>query len=168
MWVQDSLRAKVSVATRENNNPLAQRMLASLLITAAKIGGEKTMRSFASIRFARFVAVMMVLCAPLARAQDPVKIDPAHYKVELENDRVRVIHVTVEPNGKLEVNELNDAVIVPLRDYESTLKMANGETKLERVAGKPGWVPAGRREVEAGSRGVDALLIEIKHGAAPK
>jgi translation initiation factor IF-1 len=111
---------------------------------------------------------MMVLCAPLARAQDPAKIDPAHYKVELENDRVRVLHVTVEANGKLEVNELGDAVVVPLRDYESTLKTANGETKLERVSGKPAWVPAGRREVEAGSRGVDALLIEIKHGAGPK
>jgi hypothetical protein len=111
---------------------------------------------------------MMMLCAPLARAQDPVKIDPAHYKLELENDRVRVIHITVEPNGKLEVNELGDAVVVPLRDYESTLKMANGPTKVERVAGKPAWVPAGRREVEAGARGVDALLIEIKPAAAPK
>jgi hypothetical protein len=125
------------------------------------------MKSFASGsgQFAGLVAVMMVLCAAPARAQDPVKTDPAHYKLELENDRVRVIHITVEPNGKLEVNELGDAVVVPLRDYESTLKMANGPTKVERVAGKPAWVPAGRREVEAGSRGVDALLIEIKPAA---
>ena len=125
------------------------------------------MKSFASVRFAGLVAVVMVLCASPARAQDPAKTDPAHYKVELENDRVRVLHITVEPNGKLEVNELENAVVVPLRDYESTLKMANGPTKVERVAGKPAWGPAGRREVEAGSRGVDALLIEIKP-AAPK
>jgi hypothetical protein len=124
------------------------------------------MKSFASIKFAGLVAVTVVLCASSARAQDPVKIDPAHYKVELENDRVRVLHVTVEPKGKLEVNELGDAVIVPLRDYESTLKTANGETKVERVAGKPAWVHAGRREVEAGSKGVDALLIEIKPAAS--
>jgi beta-alanine degradation protein BauB len=125
------------------------------------------MKSFASGsgQFAGLIAVMMVLCASPARAQDPVKTDPAHYKLELENDRVRVIHITVEPNGKLEVNELGDAVVVPLRDYESTLKMANGPTKVERVAGKPAWVPAGRREVEAGARGVDALLIEIKPAA---
>ena len=120
------------------------------------------MKSFASVRFAGLVTVMMVLGASPARAQDPAKIDPAHYKVELENARVRVLHITVEPNAKLEVNELEDAVVVPLRDYESTLKMANGPTKVERVAGKPAWVPAGRREVEAGTKGVDALLIEIK------
>lgn len=128
------------------------------------------MKSFASGSglFAGFVAVMMVLCTLPARAQDPVKIDPAHYKVELENARVRVLHVTVEPNGKLEVNELGDAIVVPLRDYESTLKTANGPTKVERVAGKPRMGVAGRREVEAGSRGVDPLLIEIKPAAAPK
>jgi len=125
------------------------------------------MKSFASAsrQFAGLIAVMMVLCAAPARAQDPAKIDPAHYKVELENERVRVLHVSVEPNGKLEVNELGDAVIVPLRDYESTLKTANGETKVERVMGKPAWVTAGRREVEAGARGVDALLIELKPAA---
>ena len=127
------------------------------------------MRSFASARFAGFVAVMMVLCATLARAQDPAKTDPAHFKVALENDRVRVLHVTVAPNTKIELHELDDAVVVPLSNYESTLKTASGQTtKLERVAGKPGWVPAGGREFEAGAKGVDALLIEIKHGAAPK
>ena len=125
------------------------------------------MKSFASGsgRFAGLIAVMMVLFVSPARAQDPVKTDPAHYKLELENDRVRILHVSVEPNGKLEVNELGDAVIVPLRDYESTLKTASGETKVERVLGKPAWVTAGRREVEAGARGVDALLIELKPAA---
>jgi hypothetical protein len=125
------------------------------------------MKSFASAsrQLAGLIAVVMVLYAAAARAQDPAKIDPAHYKVELENDRVRILHVSVEPNGKLEVNELGDAVVVPLRDYESTLKTANGETKVERVMGKPAWVTAGRREVEAGARGVDALLIELKPAA---
>ena len=123
------------------------------------------MKSFQFVRFAGLVAIMMMLFVSSARAQDPLKIDPAHYKLELENDRVRILHVTVEPNGKLEVNELGDAVIVPLRDYESTLKTASGETKVERVLGKPAWVTAGRREVEAGARGVDALLIELKPAA---
>ncbi len=37
-----------------------------------------------------------------------------------------------------------------------------------KPAGKPGWVPAGGREFETGSKGVDAILIEIKRVAAPK
>ena len=126
------------------------------------------MKSFASGRFAGFVAVL-VLCATAARAQDPAKTDPAHFKVELENDRARVLHVTVEPSTKIELQELDDAVVVPLSDYASTLKTANGQTtKLERIAGQPAWVPAGGREFEAGSKGVNALLIEIKRAPATK
>ena len=121
------------------------------------------MKAFASI--AGFVA-LITLCAPAARAQDPAKTDPAHFKVELENDRARVLHVTVPANTKVEFHELDDAVVVPLTDYESTLKK-NGQTiKVERVTGKAAWVPAGGREIETGAKGVDALLIEIKH--APK
>jgi hypothetical protein len=51
------------------------------------------MKSFASI--AGFVAVI-ALCAAAARAQDPAKTDPAHFKVELENDRVRVLRLRID------------------------------------------------------------------------
>ena len=121
------------------------------------------MKPFASI--AGFVA-LIALCAPVARAQDPAKTDPAHFKVELDNDRVRVLHVTVAPNSKVDLHDLDDAVVVPLADYESTLKKDGQATKVERVTGKAAWVPAGGREIEVGAKGVDALLIEIKH--APK
>jgi len=78
------------------------------------------MRSFASVRFAGFVAIMMVLCASPARAQDPAKTDPAHFKVELENDRVRVLHVTVAPNTKIELHELDDAVNILTGAYQNS------------------------------------------------
>src|ERR1035437_7962561 len=126
---------------------------------------EETMKSFASI--AGFVAVM-ALCAAAARAQDPATTDPAHFKVELENDRARVLHVTVEPNTKIELHELDDAVVVPLSDYESTLKTAHGQTtKVDRTAGKPGWVPAGGREFEAGSCIQDWQNIRQPEAAQP-
>jgi beta-alanine degradation protein BauB len=112
-------------------------------------------------------AAVMALCAASARTQDPAKTDPTHFKVVLENDRTRVLHVTVAPNTKVEVHELDDAVVVPLANYESNLKTADGKTTtVERVTGKPEWLPGGAREFEAGSKGVDALLIEIKR--APK
>ncbi len=111
---------------------------------------------------------MMLAAAPL-HAQDPTATDPKHYKLELENDHARVLHVTVEPNGKVELHELNGAVVVPLIDYESTLKTADGKSVLvERKIGKAAWVPAGGREIEAGPKGVEALLIEIKSATPAK
>src|SRR2546422_2308742 len=35
-----------------------------------------------------------------AGAPDAVKVDPKHYKVELENDRVRVVRITYGPHEK--------------------------------------------------------------------
>jgi hypothetical protein len=119
------------------------------------------MRTFASIAGA---VAMIALCAAPCGAQDPATTDPAHFKVELNNDRVRVLHVTVEPNTKVDVHEIGDAVVVPLTDYESTLKRSDGHViVVERKTGKPAWVKGGVREVEAGAKGVDALLIEVKH-----
>jgi hypothetical protein len=110
------------------------------------------------------VVAMVLLCAAPCSAQDPATTDPAHFKVELNNDRVRVLHVTVEPNTKVELHEVGDALVVPLKDYESTLKWPDGQVStVERKTGKAVWVGRGAREIEAGARGVDALLIEIKH-----
>lgn len=118
------------------------------------------MKSLASI--AAFVAVL-ALAASAVHAQDPVVSDPTHYKLELENDHARVLHVTVEPNGKIELHELNGAIVVPLTDYQSTLKTPDGKSEIvERKTGKAAWLPGGRREFEAGAKGVDALLVEIK------
>jgi hypothetical protein len=105
-------------------------------------------------------------CALAAMAQDPAKTDPAHFAMELDNDHVRVLHVTVPAHTKVQVHELAGAVVVPLADYESTLKRANGETTtVERKTGKAAWLAAGAREFESGDHGVNALLIEIKPNA---
>ena len=42
------------------------------------------------------VAGSLALCAYVgpAMAQDPVKVDAKHYKVEFENDQVRVLRIS--------------------------------------------------------------------------
>lgn len=37
---------------------------------------------------------------PRPIAADPVQVDPKHYKVELENDQVRVLRITYGPREK--------------------------------------------------------------------
>jgi len=37
---------------------------------------------------------------PQPASADPVKVDPKHYKVEMENDRVRVLRITYGPQEK--------------------------------------------------------------------
>jgi hypothetical protein len=41
-----------------------------------------------------------VLVTVVARAQDPAKVDPQHYKVLLDNEYVRIIDVRQQPGDK--------------------------------------------------------------------
>jgi len=123
-----------------------------------------------SIRWALtavFVALIALGAAPV-HAQDSAAALPRHYQLELENEQVRVLHIKVQPNGKVDVHELNGAVVVPLIDYESTLKAGGKSVIVERKMGKAAWLPGGRREIEAGAKGVDALVIEIKSAPPAK
>jgi hypothetical protein len=43
------------------------------------------------------VVVALVGFLSSAIAQDPVKVDPTHHKVELESAQVQVLRVTLEP-----------------------------------------------------------------------
>jgi hypothetical protein len=48
-----------------------------------------------------FLSGLILLVAVFARAQDPLKVDPAHYKLEFENDQVKVIRVYFDPHSLL-------------------------------------------------------------------
>src|SRR6185503_21222635 len=60
------------------------------------------------VLFLTFIA----LAAPMALAQDPVKVDAKHYKVMLENDQVRVLRIHYNPKEKSVMHEHPSAVVI--------------------------------------------------------
>ncbi len=68
--------------------------------------------------------------------QDPVKVDPKHYKVEIENDRVRVVRITYGPREKSPMHGHPLGVVVFLTDQRSKFTYPDGKT--EEVVGKAG------------------------------
>ncbi len=46
------------------------------------------------------VCPIVLLWSGAALAQDPVKVDPGHYKVLIDNASVRVLKVDYAPGGK--------------------------------------------------------------------
>ena len=63
---------------------------------------------------------------PQPAVQDPVKVDPKRYKVELEleNDRVRVLRITDGPREKSVMHSHPDGIAVFLT-RDSHFRMAN-------------------------------------------
>lgn len=104
------------------------------------------------------------LTASAALAQDPVKVDPQHYKVIFENDQVRVLRIHYGPHEKSVMHSHPDAVVV----YESDahMKMHTPDGKAIESNGKAKdaqWTPAGSHLPEnLSDKPVDAVLVELK------
>ncbi len=67
---------------------------------------------------------------------DPVKVDPGHYRVELENDRVRVLRISYGPHEKSVMHAHPDGIAVFLT--ENRARFTFPETHLpENLSNKP-------------------------------
>jgi quercetin dioxygenase-like cupin family protein len=75
---------------------------------------------------------------PQAAGPDPVKVDPKHYSVELENDRVRVIRIRYGPHEKSVMHGHPALVAIFLTDGHSKFTYPDGRT--EEIKMKAGQV----------------------------
>jgi quercetin dioxygenase-like cupin family protein len=110
------------------------------------------------------VALLLAAAAVSARAQDPVKVDPKHYKVEFENDQVRVLHVTYGAHEKSVMHEHPGALAVFLTDGQSKFTFPDGKTQDAPIkAGTTMWTPAGKHLPEnTGDRPFELIVVEMK------
>jgi quercetin dioxygenase-like cupin family protein len=105
-----------------------------------------------------------LMAMPQARAQDAVAADPTHYRVEFENDRVRVLRVVYGPHEKSVMHEHPDSVAVYLTDGHIRITLPDGRTGEPHVkAGQSMWHPAGAHLIEnLGGTPFELVLTEIK------
>ena len=99
-----------------------------------------------------------------ARAQDAVAADPAHYTVEFENERVRVLRVVYGPGEKSVMHQHADSVAVYLTDGHLRITLPDGRAGEPHVkAGQSMWHPAGAHLIEnLGDGPFELVLTELK------
>ena len=61
-----------------------------------------------------FVSSAVLTWSVVGLAQDPVKVDPSHYKVVLENAAVRILKIDYAPGSKSVMHQHPDAIAVLL------------------------------------------------------
>ncbi|MCC6395095.1 MAG: hypothetical protein IT167_31175 [Bryobacterales bacterium] len=98
-------------------------------------------------------------------ALDPVRIDPKHYKVELENDQVRVIRAKFEAGYQAPMHEHTlPRVAVYLTDYQ--LKVTGADGKMTTPHGPAGQVllggPSKHTELNTSGKPFEVLVVELK------
>lgn len=107
---------------------------------------------------------LMCVAVSAALAQDPVKVDPNHYKVAFQNAQVRVLRIHYGPHEKSVMHSHPASVAVFLTDFQGKFTYPTG--KPEEVQGKAGdtrWTKAGKHLPEnTGDNGFDLVLVELK------
>jgi quercetin dioxygenase-like cupin family protein len=95
---------------------------------------------------------------------DPVKLDPTHHLVPIENDRVRVLHTILEPHVKSPMHDHPHYVVVYLTELHTTMKLPDGRlVDNPRKPGEIAWREAYRHQTEQmGDKTAVEIQVEIK------
>ena len=111
-----------------------------------------------------FAAVLLVASVAPALAQDAVKVDPKHYKVELENTQVRVVRITYGPHEKSVMHAHPASVAVFLTDGHVEFTLPDGKTQEDNSkAGAVRWDAGGKHLPEnLGDKPLELVLVELK------
>jgi quercetin dioxygenase-like cupin family protein len=117
------------------------------------------------MRLKLFCACVMVCVSSIGSlAQDPTKVEPKHYKLDFENDRVQVVSVHYAPHEHSVLHEHPGGVVVILTEAHLRFTDENGKTR--EIFSKPGearWYPPFKHRVEnLGDTPYDAVYIGLK------
>jgi len=95
---------------------------------------------------------------------DPVKVDPKHYKVEFENESVRVLRISYGPGEKSVMHYHPNAVAVYLTDGMTRMTTPDGKSQdMPAKAGGTTWSPAGSHLPQnIGDKPFQVILVEQK------
>jgi quercetin dioxygenase-like cupin family protein len=109
------------------------------------------------------VLFLVAVVAP-AIAQDAVKVDPKHYKVEFENEEVRVLRITYGPREKSVMHSHPANVAVFLTDGQGRFTLPDGKTQdLPFKAGSTQWDAGGKHLPENTSdKPFELVVVEMK------
>jgi quercetin dioxygenase-like cupin family protein len=111
-----------------------------------------------------WAGVLVCLAASVTLAQDPTKVEPKHYKLDFENDRVQVVSVHYGAHEKSVLHDHPGGVVVSLTEAHLRFTDENGKTReVFSKAGEVRWYPAFKHKVEnLGDTTYDAVYIGVK------
>ncbi|MGA8441063.1 MAG: cupin domain-containing protein [Candidatus Sulfotelmatobacter sp.] len=114
----------------------------------------------------RFLCTVAIVCLVVnsAPAQDPTKVEPKHYKLLFENERVQVVSVHYGPHEKSEMHDHPGGVVVIVKGGHLRFTDQNGKvTETFARTGEARWFPPFKHKVEnVGDEPYDAVYVGIK------
>jgi quercetin dioxygenase-like cupin family protein len=97
--------------------------------------------------------------------RDPVKLDSKHYKVELENNRVRVVRVRYAGGEKSVMHQHPPGILMSLTDASFKFTYPDGKTEnIQLKAGESLWFGDVWEHLpeNLSDKSFEALYVELK------
>ena len=120
------------------------------------------------VRWGRvFVGVLgLAMIAGSAWGQDPTKVEPRHYKLDFENERVQVVSVHYGPHEKSSMHDHPGGVVVVVTGGHLKFTDENGKvTEVYAKAGEARWFAPFKHTVEnVGDTAYNAVYVGMKGG----
>ena len=107
---------------------------------------------------------VLVAVSGSAFAQDPLKVDAAHYKPVFENASVRVLRIDYPVGAKSTMHQHPDAIVIPLGDSKVRFATPDGKSQDEDMASESAIYSAAATHLPSnvGKGRVDGILVEFK------
>lgn len=112
--------------------------------------------------FSLFILLLMPLTT--LKAQDAAKADPEHYKVEVDNDKVRILRISYGPGEESVMHSHPEGVAVFLTDHKAKMKTGDGESfEMDGNKGDVMWLEKSKHQPSnIGDKPFELIQIELK------
>ena len=114
----------------------------------------------------RYLCAAVIVCLAIgsASAQDPTKVEPKHYRLMFENERVQVVSVHYGPHEKSEMHDHPGGVVVIVTGGHLRFTDQSGKvTEVYSKSGEARWFPPFKHKVEnVGDEPYNAVYVCLR------
>jgi len=98
-------------------------------------------------------------------AQDAAQVDPEHYKVVVDNEKVRVLRINYEPGEESVMHSHPEGVVVFMSDSKGEMKTESGESlDMDMKKGDIMWTEEAKHQPKnVGDNPFEVIQIELKN-----
>src|SRR5580704_12437531 len=98
------------------------------------------------------------------KTRDALQVDTLHYRLDFENEKMRVLRLTLKPSETVPMHDDKDALAVCLKECHVRFTSPNGRSEdIHMEPGASRWIYGETRsEKNLGTKAVEMLFVETK------
>jgi hypothetical protein len=109
-----------------------------------------------------------IIPSEVLKTRDALQVDTLHYGLDFENDKMRVLRLTLKPSEAVPMHDDRDALAVCLKECHVRFASPNGRSEdVHMETGATKWIYGDTRsEKNLGTTPVEMLFVETKSANA--